>query len=154
MKKCIKCNKEFVKPTRYSWRQWDEKKLCSRQCAAIYYHENYRHSSETREKLRLVHLGKPQPWKEGSKSHLWRGGRTKEVILLRESARYGAWRRAVYERDNWTCQECKQRGGRLNADHIKSFARFPSLRFELENGRTLCEDCHRKTPTFGGRSRV
>ena len=42
-------------------------------------------------------------------------------------------------------------GGVLHADHIKPFAFFPSLRFDLENGRTLCVECHKKTPTFGGR---
>lgn len=36
----------------------------------------------------------------------------------------------------------------LNADHIKPFAYFPELRLELSNGRTLCVECHRKTPTF------
>jgi 5-methylcytosine-specific restriction endonuclease McrA len=33
----------------------------------------------------------------------------------------------------------------LEADHIKPWAYFPSLRFELSNGRTLCRPCHDKT---------
>ena len=36
-----------------------------------------------------------------------------------------------------------------HADHELPFAYFPDLRFEVLNGRTLCETCHRKTPTFG-----
>jgi len=59
-------------------------------------------------------------------------------------------------RDNFTCIWCGIRNEeglgfsvKLNADHIKPFALFPDLRFELSNGRTLCEDCHKKTDTYG-----
>lgn len=78
-------------------------------------------------------------------------GKTKEHQKIRSSARYRQWRRQVFERDNFTCQECGQKGGTLNADHIKRFADFPELRFEISNGRTLCESCHRQTTTFGNR---
>jgi 5-methylcytosine-specific restriction endonuclease McrA len=42
----------------------------------------------------------------------------------------------------------------LQADHIKPFAHHPELRFDVNNGRTLCVPCHRKTDTYGGRSRA
>ncbi len=48
------------------------------------------------------------------------------------------WRKAVFKRDDYTCQECGIRGTYLEADHIKPFAFFPELRTELSNGRTLC----------------
>ncbi len=64
---------------------------------------------------------------------------------------YRLWREAVYARDNWTCQECKKRGGKLAADHVKPWRDFPELRYDVSNGRTLCEECHKKTPTYGGR---
>lgn len=86
------------------------------------------------------------------KCPFWKGGLTKQNQIIRESAEYGIWRRAVYERDGYTCVECKIRGGKLNADHIKPFALFPEFRFELSNGRTLCVPCHRKTDTWGRRS--
>ena len=59
------------------------------------------------------------------------------------------WRTLVFERDNYTCQHCQRRGGRLQADHIKPYKEFPELRHELSNGRTLCVPCHQKTPTYG-----
>lgn len=76
---------------------------------------------------------------------------TKGVLnrRIRYSSKMGRWRRAVFERDNYICQLCGVRGGTLNADHIKPFALFPCLRFELSNGRTLCKECHIKTDTFG-----
>lgn len=77
---------------------------------------------------------------------------TPEHERIRKSIAYRAWRTAVFERDDYTCQFCGKRGGRLNADHIKPFAEFPALRFEISNGRTLCEPCHRRTPTFGRRT--
>ena len=62
----------------------------------------------------------------------------------RHSKQYTDWRTKVFERDNYTCQECNQRGGTLNAHHVKPFAKFKKHRFVLENGITLCEVCHRK----------
>ena len=57
---------------------------------------------------------------------------------------YRLWRESVFERDNWTCQLCFRRGCRLEADHIKPWAKFPELRIAIDNGRTLCYECHRK----------
>ena len=61
----------------------------------------------------------------------------------RESTSYKEWRERVYERDNWTCQVCGQYGGKLNAHHIKSYAKYPKLRLDVDNGITLCVNCHR-----------
>lgn len=78
-------------------------------------------------------------------------GRTPEVKRIRTSLEYKLWREAVFTRDNWTCQECGARGVYLNADHIKPFSQFPELRFDINNGKTLCVPCHKKTPTYMGR---
>lgn len=80
-------------------------------------------------------------------------GKTDEQKRIRTSVDYRLWRLSVFERDNFTCQLCGTRGGKLNADHIKRFSDFPELRLELSNGRTLCEDCHRKTETYGNRGK-
>ncbi len=62
---------------------------------------------------------------------------------------YRLWREAVFTRDDWTCQDCRKRGGNLVADHVKSWAEHPELRYDVSNGRTLCVPCHKKTPTYG-----
>lgn len=61
----------------------------------------------------------------------------------RRSAEYKAWRKAVYERDNYTCQYCGERGCKLNAHHIKSYAYYHDLRLDIGNGITLCVPCHK-----------
>lgn len=94
-------------------------------------------------------LGMKFPERSGKNSPLWKGGITSENELARKSPEYKAWRKKVFERDNYTCVECKKVGGNLHADHIQPFAYFKKLRFELTNGRTLCVDCHYKTDTYG-----
>ena len=90
--------------------------------------------------------------RRGPDNGRWRGGITTANKKLRASPEYQAWRTAVFERDQYTCIGCGQHGGRLHADHIKPFAEYPELRLDVSNGRTLCEECHAKTPTYLSRA--
>lgn len=83
------------------------------------------------------------------KHPFWQGGITPINKLIRTSKEYKQWQSNVFQRDNWTCQTCQIRGGILHAHHIKAFSKFPELRFVLENGVTLCIDCHKLTDNFG-----
>lgn len=91
-----------------------------------------------------------------------KNGFTKHQIdrCLRSSKECEDWRKAIFERDNYTCQFCGIRNHKglgqsvkLEADHIKPFAYFPKLRFVLDNGRTLCRPCHDKTKMYYGEMR-
>lgn len=62
----------------------------------------------------------------------------------RESKGYSEWRKAVFKRDNFTCRKCGKQGGTLNAHHIKPYAKYESLRTDINNGITLCVECHKK----------
>lgn len=142
---CKVCSKEFpnVKSAK-------NRKTCSRECAA------------------KSLIGKPA-WNKGKKwsmehikrisganSPFWQG-KTDLFFRLRRSQRYKDWRKAVFERDNYTCRKCGARAGEgkrvdLQADHIIPFAFYPEMQFELHNGRTLCVPCHKETPTYGSRA--
>ena len=88
--------------------------------------------------------GSKRPEMVGEKNPAWKGGIKTKNQKIRNSFEYTQWREKVFARDNWTCQECGQRGGNLEADHIKPFCFYPRLRFEISNGRTLCGKCHYK----------
>lgn len=106
--------------------------------------------------------------KRGSKNREYKDGRTPLVIQIRHLPETTEWRQKVFQRDDYTCQECNSYGGKLNADHIKAFSviftenKISSIKeainckefWDINNGRTLCVDCHRKTPTWGGYSRI
>ena len=101
------------------------------------------HTKEWNEKIRLSRIG--------DKHWNWQGGITPENKRIRNSKDYILWRTAVFMRDDYTCQGCRQIGGDLEADHIKPFALYPELRLAIDNGRTLCIDCHTQTETYGGK---
>ena len=87
----------------------------------------------------------------------WKGGITPKNQLIRHSKEYFDWRKSIFERDNYTCQNCGQYGGRLEADHIKPFSKIIKENniktiedalnckdlWDINNGRTLCKKCHR-----------
>lgn len=68
-----------------------------------------------------------------------RGGRGRD----RNMPELIAWRKSVFERDHYICQECGATSD-LNAHHIKLWSKVPSLRFDVSNGVTLCVKCHQK----------
>jgi len=54
------------------------------------------------------------------------------------------WKKLVMERDSFTCQECGKIGHKLHIHHKAPYKLFPKLRWELYNGITVCQDCHKK----------
>lgn len=119
-------------------------------------------SEETKDKMRASKLEKPTKYwlgknrldMLGKNNSSWKGGITPINQKIRNSKEYKLWRTAVLERDGYTCIWCGARGSierYLHVDHIKPFSLFPELRFAIDNGRTLCKDCHEKTDTYAGR---
>jgi hypothetical protein len=135
-----------------------------------------KHTEESRKRMGLMaHLHASRYWKGKDRSaiftkeyrekmslamkrlvsegrhNFWKGGLTEKNKLARTRLVYKLWREAVFKRDDWTCQMCKQRGGKLEAHHIKEFSNFPDLRYDVSNGITLCKECHKKTDNYGRR---
>lgn len=65
---------------------------------------------------------------------------------------YYGFRKLILERDGYKCVQCGATES-LEVDHIKSFTHYPELRYEPSNGRTLCRPCHKKTDTYGAKSK-
>lgn len=115
------------------------------------------HSEETKLKIGLANTGRKPSRLAIERSALTRRRKaltrepSKDNNLERASLRYQQWRRAVLRRDGRACTVCGINKVPLHADHIKRWSDYPELRFVVDNGRTLCVPCHRKTKTWGGR---
>lgn len=77
----------------------------------------------------------------------WDGFVGSENRLARGTYQYDEWRNAIYRRDDYTCQCCGARSKKdspvsLNAHHINNFSTNYELRFNIDNGITLCDSCH------------
>lgn len=93
---------------------------------------------------------------KGEKNHNWKGGITPLRSFIRKCFEYNQWRSDIFTRDRFTCQDCGQIGGRLNAHHIKtikSLTQYYEITtkeevleckeiFNIDNGITLCRKCH------------
>lgn len=154
---CQACETEFYS-TKYSDR---EVKYCSSKCfgktliidkttCCIVCDKKFStYKYKTQKYCSMVCMGKAN---SGENSSAWRGGVSTENEKARKSPEYKMWRKAVYERDRFTCVMCGISGVKLHADHIKPFAYYKDLRYEIDNGRTLCAPCHLSTDTYGSKA--
>lgn len=149
-KSCKGCKKTIlVSPNRINRTKW-----CSNRCKIIYSpFSTFKKKCtqcdsliQKRSKLckRCANLGNLSP--------SWKGGVTPINIKIRMSADYRKWRESVLLKDNFRCRICNS-SKNLEADHIKAFSQFPKLRLDINNGRTLCADCHKLTPNYGYKAR-
>jgi HNH endonuclease len=97
---------------------------------------------QTRTKATLRMRERQREFNLGSKCWNWKGGITPDRVRLRISLDMKLARECCFERDNYTCRSCAQRGGKLNAHHIWPFQRFPEWKYEVWNLLTLCKRCH------------
>jgi len=133
---CITCGNQFnLKYNQVKKENWG--KYCSRKC-------------------RGKTMTKENNWS-------WKGGITPLYYQIRHSDKYKNWVKENMKRDIFTCRDCGKKGGILHVDHIKPFAlilvensieTFEQAMnclelWDVNNGQTLCENCHKKTDTYG-----
>lgn len=121
--KCVFCGKVFIE---YSGRA----KFCNKHCYYEY-----------------------QKTLKREKSHFWKGGKTSASKLAKTSAEYKEWRMKVFVRDGFKCQVCGKTGNNIEAHHIKEQCNYPELRYDVNNGITLCHECHKKTDNYGNKAK-
>lgn len=158
---CDYCGKEIeVKKSHYNYH---ENHFCSRECknrwqisktkvncdycgkeisivkSKLRYNKNFFCSCECNNKWRSENVrGENHPCYN---PNLTQEDREKE----RNISGYKNFIMSVYERDNYICQCCGQsKSGRLNAHHIYGYSEYKNLRTDVDNGITLCEDCHKE----------
>lgn len=81
----------------------------------------------------------------GENAPRWNPNLTDEERLIkRKTPEYSEWRRKVFERDEYKCIKCRGRGSSLNAHHILNHSEHTDLRLDINNGVTLCYECHKE----------
>ena len=167
-KTCTNCGKKFT--TQQCWvdRNRGDGKYCSRQCKTDYHKGKPAKKWNSAEfickqcgKIMVVprcrlkrnptfcsYKCQRQYWDLTSLIRLKRKSLTQKEGY--NSIVYQEWRNRIFQRDKYTCRWCNAHSGNgkdiyLEAHHIKSWKEYPELRFDLENGLTLCQDCHNTT---------
>lgn len=167
VKICSICGKEYlVKPSGEK-----RSKYCSKTCWS-----KRTITQETRNKIRNHLKGKrnspktefkkgnnptllrKKPYPKGEKHPNWHGGKIPLKIGMRKWKEYKVWKKKVFERDDYTCQNCSISDKQKNpiiiqAHHIKSVLTFPELMFDVDNGKTLCLNCHALTDNFKNKAK-
>ena len=131
-------NKEWFEEGNKPWNE-GTKGICKTNSGSFCKGEHHSSKTEFKEKDKRI-MGKNNP--------RWKGGITLLNVKLRNSYEIRMWRKKVFSRDNFICQVCHQKGGKLESHHIKAWSKFPQLRFVVDNGITLCEQCHKLTDNY------
>jgi hypothetical protein len=129
--KCIVCDKPFK--VNFTERKRG-RKFCSRRCMGRYYSQS----------------------KIGVNNPSYKDGKNKERLLERDAYRatieYKDFIKTVFIRDKMKCVICgikrkrikngRGKNNNLTVHHKKSWKDYPELRYDINNGVTLCKGCH------------
>ncbi len=150
VKKCLKCQNEFF--WRPSMRVGEH---CSHRCASLGQKrtlgKRWKVADTSNMKMSPEHrryLAALNKLRVGPLHHRWITDRTKlkksgDSEKDRRSSACVTWRLQIRTRDGWRCKIANEHcAGRLEVHHILGWTEFPELRYELNNGITLCHAHH------------
>ena len=129
------------------WEDWmspeSREKVLSNLNLGNPWNKGKKYSEELRKKVKkqVLEAGKNTRFDKGKSHWNWQGGKTSWRQKIVNTKEYKEWRRKVLERDNYQCRECPSKE-RLQAHHIVPVRKDRTKIFELDNGKTLCYDCH------------
>lgn len=87
----------------------------------------------------------------GENTYNWNSNLTQEE---REKGRdiegYNNFVKEVYKRDDYTCKCCGEYAVKLNAHHLNGYNWDKKHRVDVNNGVTLCEECHKEFHSIYG----
>lgn len=82
----------------------------------------------------------------GENSPRWKADKSNEERERdRSTEEYREWRHSVFKRDGYKCARCGGRGDKklgIQAHHIRNWKDNEELRYDVDNGITLCARCH------------
>jgi len=96
-------------------------------------------SLASREKMSVAKKGK----NTGESNPNWKGNLVSDDVRERRSYIAKKWRQVILDRDSYKCQKCGC-SEKLHVHHIKEFKDYPELRWDINNGITVCVSCHEK----------
>lgn len=147
---CAACGKDV---TRSPSRMPEGRVFCDKQCMAdgydkkvtttcAYCGEDVKKARSVYESNEKNYCGNPCMYAHqvGENAPNWRGGCDKFTATPEGRE----WRETVFQRDDYTCQDCGKHSCRLNAHHIEGRAKAPEKAADPDNGETLCLPCHAK----------
>ena len=120
IRNCSQCGKEISYSNKGNLNKANRRNANCRPCSK----KGKAQSEEHRRKMSIAKGG------NGTLNQKWPGMR--------------AWANRVKERDEYVCQHCNHDfyPHECDAHHIMPKAKFPQYAYDLNNGITLCKECH------------
>lgn len=112
-----------------------KQKFCSQKCFGKNISNVLRGIPKSKEHIIKVNASVKKYWDK-------KGRRKNKRSYHHTDKKYITWRKSVYERDNYICQICNEKGRILQPHHIKLWSLYPKFRYKISNGITTCVPCH------------
>ena len=156
-KKCVICGKEFTS------KKSKNQQTCSKECAYTLRGKKNSITQSRKVKIRCKNCGKERwvspsyrtrkfcsldcwyEYNSGENNPMWQGGISSERAMADTSREWKTCRKAVWKRDDATCQLCGERFSHdkqtYEVHHIRPF-KYEDTRYDVDNLVLLCNRCH------------